>query len=269
MFSIGEFSQATGLTVKTLRFYHEKGLLEPKHVDPDSGYRYYHPGQVQTARAIVSLRDLEFSLEDIATILAEYADEGDLIEFLRSQKSVIETRLTHYQDIAAALDQMITHELEARATMQDASFEVQEKNVENQLIAGYRMQGRYSDCSQGFSKVGRAFGRHINGKGMLLIYDQEYKENDADFEVCLPVRKGESKDGITVRQLPGGKCVTLLHKGPYDSISRSYGKILKYINERGYQTATPSREVYLKGPGMIFKGNPKKYLTEIQFFVEA
>jgi effector-binding domain-containing protein len=32
---------------------------------------------------------------------------------------------------------------------------------------------------------------------------------------------------------------------------------------------TPSREIYLKGPGMIFKGNPKNYLTEIQIFLEG
>ena len=40
--------------------------------------------------------------------------------------------------------------------------------------------------------------------------------------------------------------------------------MLKYVKERGYEVALPTREVYLKGPGMIFRGNPKKYLTEIQ-----
>ena len=41
VFSIGEFSKITGLTVKTLRFYHEQGLLHPTHVDSETGYRYY------------------------------------------------------------------------------------------------------------------------------------------------------------------------------------------------------------------------------------
>ena len=52
MFTIGEFSKVTGLTVKTLRFYHEEGLLAPSFVDPQTGYRHYDPGQVETARAI-------------------------------------------------------------------------------------------------------------------------------------------------------------------------------------------------------------------------
>jgi len=42
--SIGAFSRLTHLSVKTLRYYHEVGLLEPAVVDPDSGYRYYQAG---------------------------------------------------------------------------------------------------------------------------------------------------------------------------------------------------------------------------------
>ena len=102
----------------------------------------------------------------------------------------------------------------------------------------------------------------------MLIYDNEYKEDDADYEVCMPVKGGKETDGFSLRELPGGKCVSLLHRGPYDSINRSYQKILAAVNERGYKIAMPTREVYIKGPGMIFKGNPKKYLTEIQMLIQ-
>ena len=61
--------------------------------------------------------------------------------------------------------------------------------------------------------------------------------------------------------------MTLLHRGPYDQLGRSYEILLDYIKQRGYEIQVPSREVYLKGPGLIFKGNPNKYLTEIQMLV--
>ena len=48
--TIGAFARLTHLSVKTLRYYHEVGLLEPAVVDPDSGYRYYRPGQAQSAQ---------------------------------------------------------------------------------------------------------------------------------------------------------------------------------------------------------------------------
>ena len=54
MFSIGEFSKMTGLTVKTLRFYHDQGILEPSHVESGSGYRFYAPAKVETARVIAT-----------------------------------------------------------------------------------------------------------------------------------------------------------------------------------------------------------------------
>jgi effector-binding domain-containing protein len=82
------------------------------------------------------------------------------------------------------------------------------------------------------------------------------------------VRKGNSGDGISVRELKGGKCVSIIHKGPYDKLGDSYKKIFSYINEKNYKTEIPSREVYIKGPGMIFKGNPNNYLTEIQVFIK-
>ncbi len=84
----------------------------------------------------------------------------------------------------------------------------------------------------------------------------------------MPVRRGEPVDGISVRELPGGRYVSLLHKGPYDQLGRSYAKVLEYICEKGYEITTPTREVYHKGPGMFFRGNPKNYLTEIQVFIK-
>jgi effector-binding domain-containing protein len=63
--------------------------------------------------------------------------------------------------------------------------------------------------------------------------------------------------------------VALIHKGPYEQLGHSYGRITRYIKEKGYTIISPTREVYLKGPGMIFKGNPMNYLTEIQMLVEG
>jgi hypothetical protein len=55
---------------------------------------------------------------------------------------------------------------------------------------------------------------------------------------------------------------------PDEELGRSHEKILGYIKSKGYKMRLPSQEIYLKGPGMLFKGNPKKYLTEIQIMIE-
>ncbi len=268
MFSIGEFSKIAGLTVKTLRFYHERGLLVPTWVDPQTGYRYYDRSQTEKAHLIRQLRDMDFTLEEITEILQSGEEQADLLEFLERQKATLEGRLRRYKAVVASLDKLIRHEKEARIIMQNSTFDVQEKTLDKLLIAGIRMKGRYCESGKGFSRIGRQFGRYIAGKCFLLHYDTEYKEDDADFETCFPIRQGKEIEGISARELLGGRCVSLLHRGPYEELGRSYAKIMAYVKEKGFEVVAPTREVYVKGPGAIFKGNPKNYLTEIQMLVK-
>src|SRR5688572_20076473 len=107
MFSIGEFSKITGLSVKTLRFYHEQGLLAPARVDHETGYRYYDSPQIEKARVIRELRNMDFSLEEIGQILQGGDEEADLLNFLERQKVTLEGRLRRYKAVVASLDQLI------------------------------------------------------------------------------------------------------------------------------------------------------------------
>jgi DNA-binding transcriptional MerR regulator len=263
-YSIGEFSRITGLSVKTLRFYHEKGILIPNSVDEATGYRYYDAGKVEKARVIMRLRQMEFSIEDIAAVLGECSDEADILNYLERQKHLLQQRIQEDRDIVRSLTEIIAREKAAQQLLEGSSFAVEEKELEPLRIAGIRMKGRYSDCGAGFARLGKAVGRYICGRALCLYYDGEYRETDADFEPCFPLRKELAVEGVSVRTLPGGRCLSLLHRGPYDQLGRSYAKILKQAAERKLNLVLPTREVYVKGPGMIFQGNPKNYLTEIQ-----
>ena len=263
-YSIGEFSRITGLSIKALRFYHEKGILLPSSIDESSGYRFYDASKIEKARIIMQLREMEFSLEDIAAVLGQCADDADILNDLERQKEFLQQRIREDRDIVRSLSDIIAREKHARQLVESGSFAVQQKTIEPMWIAGIRMKGRYRECGAGFSRLGKAIGRHISGKALCLYYDGEYREDDANFEPCFPIRKEVAAEGISIRQLPAANCLTLVHRGPYDQLGRSYAKILKHASDRTLNLALPSREVYLKGPGMIFKGNPKNYLTEIQ-----
>ncbi len=269
MYQIGEFSRITEIPVKTLRFYHEQGLLVPAHVDRGSGYRYYNGENVSRARVIKQLRELDFSLSEIGRVLQFESDEEfSFLEKLQLQKQHLQDEMDRLSGIDKTLDQIILFETNARRKMEVSKFEIEEKQVESLLVGGIRMRGKYSDCGKAFSKLGRTFGRHICGDAMLLHYDMEFKDSDADFEACMPIAKGKSTEEINVRAIPGGRCISLLHKGPYDTLGRSYEKMMSYARAKKYEVMTPSREVYIKGPGLIFKGNPQNYITEIQFLIE-
>lgn len=265
-YSIGEFSKMTSLSIKSLRLYHKKEVLVPAVVDEFSGYRYYNDSNYEAAKTIKLLKTYNFTLAEIRDILAECEDESELLDQLEEKLKMISQKIHHYNEISQAISMIIQQEKES--TMKMHEFEVEEKELDTLLIAAYRMKGKYHKIGKGFGIVGKAMGRHINGKALALYYDGEYKEDDANYEACFPIRKGQEKEGISVRELKGGKCVCLLHKGPYDYLGESYKKLYAYLNEKGYKAQLPTREVYLKGPGMIFKGNPKNYLTEIQVLIE-
>src|SRR3984957_3477199 len=67
--SIGDFSRMTRLSVKSLRRYHDLGLLKPADIDRDTGYRYYDASQVPLGQAIRRFRDLEMPLEQLKEVL--------------------------------------------------------------------------------------------------------------------------------------------------------------------------------------------------------
>lgn len=65
MYKIGEFSKLVDISVRTLRYYDEYGLLKPEYIDTFSGYRYYTDDNIVEAEIIKLLKSLDFSLEEI------------------------------------------------------------------------------------------------------------------------------------------------------------------------------------------------------------
>ncbi|TKI68364.1 MerR family transcriptional regulator [Lysinibacillus mangiferihumi] len=104
MYSIGQFAKKTGLTVRALRFYSEKGLIEPCYIS-ESGHRYYNDGNIETLQKIVTLKYLDYSLEEIEDILQN--GEQQLIESLMFQKRQLEKKRNQIDRVITSLDQAI------------------------------------------------------------------------------------------------------------------------------------------------------------------
>jgi effector-binding domain-containing protein len=108
---------------------------------------------------------------------------------------------------------------------------------------------------------------NVNGKPFCIYHDDDYKEEDATIEVCLPLKKEVTYNGIETKILAGGKGISVLHVGPYQSLSDSYKVITDYIINNNIESKSHIREHYIKGPGMLLKGNPNRYQTEIRILV--
>ena len=152
MFSIGDFSKITGLTVKTLRYYHEQGLLVPTCVDEQTGYRYYDRAKIETARIIAQLRSLDLSIDEVHDILREAVDDADLRPVLERRKALLESTIRRDREIVRSIAAFLTQEQEIERIMARASFQIEEKTIDPVRIAGIRMKGRHSDCGGAFAR---------------------------------------------------------------------------------------------------------------------
>lgn len=270
MLSIGEFSRVTQLTIKALRLYHEKGILIPDRIDYDSMYRYYRSSAVEKAMVIKRLKDMGFSLNEIKEIVQECSDDTQVAAYVEKKLKAVDDVIRQQMDMKQNLSLFLQRDKEEQKGhgYTDPSPAVEEEIIPGMLIAGIRFKGKYYEVGYKFGTLFKAFGRYAKGKPFTLYYDGEYKEDGADIEACLEVKKKIQVKGIDCRELKGGKAVTLIHRGPYQELSRSYQKIYEYCREHKLKTLLPTREQYLKGPGMIFRGNPKKYVTRLMTLYE-
>ena len=100
---IKEFAALAGVSVRTLHYYDEIGLLNPAHVDEATGYRFYDESSLLRMQEILFYRELDFSLKSIVEILS--APTYDKTEALREQKQLLMLKKERLERLIAAIDE--------------------------------------------------------------------------------------------------------------------------------------------------------------------
>ena len=142
------------------------------------------------------------------------------------------------------------------------SVQISIKEIPDIKVISVRFKGKYQEIGLYFGQLYKKAKGQSNGSPFALYYDEEYCEI-ADIEACLPVKSHQESKNIK-----GGQYLTTIHQGSYNTLHQGYKELMDYAEAHKIKITTPSREIYLKGPGMIFKGNPKNYLTEIAIPIE-
>ncbi|NVI96939.1 MerR family transcriptional regulator [Myxococcus sp. AM009] len=245
LYSIGETSRITGLTVKALRFYQEKGLLEPSRVDPSSGYRYYTERDIALAHTLRALRDLQLSLEEIQGVLAELGRGDSLAEQLARVRARLAEEAASAQRSVLALDTLLRHQAQAEAYLR-APPPLLERRLPPVRVAVHRARGRYSDASVVFPRLFAACGPHVAGAPFCLLHEAEYREHDADLSWCVPLAPGATPAGVSIEELPEVQAVVLVHSGAPDSVGPSWARLFAHLHARERTPTLPLRETYLR-----------------------
>ncbi|MFZ5908592.1 MAG: MerR family transcriptional regulator [Chloroflexota bacterium] len=261
---IGNFARLGQVTVQTLRHYDDLGLLRPSEVDTLSGYRYYVLEQLPRLHRILALKDLGFSLEQVARLLEDDLPPAELRGMLRLKQDELRHQVEDGLDRLERLDARLRL-LEQEG--QHPEYEVVIKRVESLRIASVRrMIPSYWDEGPLWGELFQHLQRaDVTTCGPYLsLYHAGEPEIDA--EACAPVAADVTKiQGLAIRELPGVESMaSTIHQGPFTGLAGAYAALLKWVDAHGYSVHAPDREIYLRLPEAGQSRYDPNAITEMQ-----
>ncbi len=180
---IKEFALFTGVSVRTLHYYDEIGLLKPAMVDRNSGYRFYDESSVIKMQEILFYRELDFSLKSIKEILS--SPDYNKNEALKQQKTLLVLKKQRLERLISAIDGAVKGEAVMTA-FDNSEFENYKAEVKEKWgnTDAYK---EHSEKTKDYSKD--KWNSLADGMNDIL----------AEFSVCM--KKGSSPDSPEAESL--------------------------------------------------------------------
>jgi DNA-binding transcriptional MerR regulator len=259
LLSIGQFSRMAWLSIKALRLYDESGLLEPAHIDPATGYRYYRADQALVARAIAILRSLDMPLSEIGEVVTE-SDPDKVRARLHAHRTVLEDRLDRHVQMLARVEGFIR---KGAVVTYDISIKSYEPVDVVGLTLTTQPEAIGAETSSAFGRIFGALGSAgIEPAGLPRLVYRAVDEDPWAIEACVPVSGvSETPGGLTMRRFEGGRAASTVHVGPYEELGLAYREVEAWINERGLETAGFPFDVYRNDPDEV--EDPLRFETEV------
>lgn len=243
--TIGEFATLSHLSVRTLRRYHEAGLLEPASVDPFTRYRYYLPDQIGTAQVIHRLRQLDVPLADIKLIIAT-DDPGRRADLIADHLRRLEAELDRTRSAVASLRQLLRPEA---ADLAVELRSVPARSVAAVSTAAVRLEDALGFFDSAMDELDTAFpAADRTGAPGGLYANELFTEGVGAMTVFRPVRRPRAGGRIETRELPAADLAVTVHAGPHDDIDVTYGRLGAWVVSHTLSIDGPVHETYLAGP---------------------
>lgn len=244
--TIGEFARRSRLSLKALRLYDAMGLLPPVRVDETSGYRYYLESQLERAKLIGLLRQLEMPLQAISEVLE--------LEGARAARQVAlywagvegdlrrKRRLVHY----------LEDYLEGKG---EGMYAVETRQVPQQKVASIQQGVYVKDLPAFIGKSMHAIFDWLgqnnlrqSGPSLVIFHGQVNEDSSGPVEVCVPFEGGlEPSGSIGIRLEPAHlEAFTRITKAQveFPGILKAYDAVEGWLKSQGKGMSAAPREVY-------------------------
>ncbi|MFD5476331.1 MerR family transcriptional regulator [Streptomyces hawaiiensis] len=263
LLTIGAFAARARLSAKALRLYDRLGLLAPAHVDEATGYRYYRAGQVERARLVAMLRQLDMPLARIAEVVAA-GDGPAAAGLLGAYWADVEARVAGQRTLA----EYLRGRLSGRSSEMYGKFRVETVETPARVVISEK---RHTLADELPAWIGAALGRleeaarecgGVAGVPYVAYHAEVSMESDGPAEACVPVADEAAARAWAERsrELGGGRAwetavrVEPARRLAYTRITKAqvahpqilaaFEAVEEWMAARGLTATGPCRELY-------------------------
>jgi DNA-binding transcriptional MerR regulator/effector-binding domain-containing protein len=242
--TVGDFSRITHLSVKTLRHYHEVGLLAPAEVNPGTGYRYYRHAQVPTAQVIRRLRDLGMPVAEVKAVLGA-EDLAARNALIAAHLDRLEAELAETRSAVDSLRNLLQHPvtaapIEYRTVPAVPAIGIRAIIDREDVLVWWR--GALGELH---ATVGAQQLRQTGPSGGLYTSELLQREQ-GEATVFIPVTGPVRAIGrIEPFEVPAAELAIITHRGPLDDIDLTYAELGTYTTRHEISVEGPLREYYV------------------------
>jgi DNA-binding transcriptional MerR regulator/effector-binding domain-containing protein len=250
LLSIGEFSRMTFLSVKTLRHYHETGLLAPARIDTSSGYRYYDAAQVTTAQVIRRFRDLDLPIDRLRAFL-DAPDEDARNLVIVDHLDRMSAQLQETQDTVDSLRRMLVADPSGDGR---SSFPVAYREEPalttvaiTDRVGGADVVAWWMEAFRELHRAVRVSGAARAGNDGAMFPTEFFAEEEGQLVAFVPVASvpGRLPPRVTAYDVPAARLAVTTFDGPPLDLDRAYGAVGRWVVEQAASSEGPVRERYI------------------------
>lgn len=282
-YNIGEVADISGLSIKTLRYYDKRMILQPSERDAASRYRYYSEAQILEALAIREMKQRGFTLDEIQIIMASHSLDAvsehynEKIESIRKEITHLERKLYLAESsrdmILRAMQDVKPFPATASAPKRERSFAVETLPETHCLFTRYRSRIFVQEVFwDRFAEIYRMLDEksYVPSGPIMGLFHEHYTHQfffeEGDLEILQPVDKADPQDP-DVKTFGGFSMASLTYVGFYGEFLPEYVALIKWIDEKGYDIVGDPLEIYMVE--FTQGASREDYVTRIGFPVRA
>ncbi len=262
MIPVGKFARMCQVSIRTLHYYDQIGLLHPAYVDEDNGFRYYEIEQMDTMLQIARCKRFGFSLNEIASLDLNCPENSR--DLFKKQEYLLISRIhelqTNLQDLRIMMERA---ERKTETMPETKNIRIDCIETKPTPIFSLRKQMGVGNFGQAYSELYDALMKANVKPGLrgARYFDEEFDSQNSDIEVFVTLDEADQPKATAL--IDGGLCAHATHHGGYSTLNETYNGIAHWVFENGYELTGAPYELYTSTG--FENPDPATWITEVYF----